>query len=358
MSLLEQNIHLIRDGSSGQGYALKVYTSHPEKGITSLNEIDILCRLKHPNLLQARDIIPGERSVALILPLGKWTLHSAIGGSILEPQCYVDIMWKLGSAIFFLHQHNFLLLNLTPDHIILRGNFTPLLADFTDAQSGEEVILDRSYISLNYRPPEHFIDTKSYLYSSKTNIWSLGIIYFELLTQSRAFPGESPEEIRSNLRPLLEPETRLLFIRSRLREPFLDAVDLLFRMLDPNPETRLDSNDLLSSSFFVTRIDNIHPIASSKKTRKSSLDSLEDYREIQVGLQEHLSLIAWYDTLDLCSRLDIGEADFWVILFIYHKLRDNPRRYNLEYFLERSQLTREEFLEVERNILLYLRGCF
>src|SRR5579872_1188011 len=79
-------------GSGTQGSVFGVYSSQLEGlkafknvydllgvGVPNLAEIDILCRLRHPNLLYAEDlVIPDAKchipSIGLILPLASYTL--------------------------------------------------------------------------------------------------------------------------------------------------------------------------------------------------------------------------------------------------------------------------------------------
>lgn len=357
------DVSLIQKAESGRTYALKKVPIQKDVGVTSLNEIDVLTRLSHPSLIHARDVLPPgqedvpEGCIGLVLPLGKWTLESAINQQLLSLTECVEIMWKLSSALAFLHQQSLLHLDLRPDHIILRGapgKLRPLIADFSCVHYGKQLSLARLYTSSNYCPPELLKSKQEYIYTTKTDVWSLGIIFLEMLT------GKIKEE------PLPEigvPEQRLSFLQKQLPVHYQDAVDLLFRMIDPDPETRIDSSDLLTSGFFITRLD--HPaikgeVVETVSTEESYVN--EDFlKETFAQITEHIadfSTTAWLGAFNIYSRMSLDdERVFLVALFISYKLYDDPTDVHLDFFVSCSQLARDVFIDVEKGIILDLGGC-
>lgn len=363
------DVYLVKEVSSGRSYAVKTIPLHPEVGLLHLNEIDILTRLHHPNLLRARDILKmSQDDISLILPLGKWTLESAINQQLLSSK-EVELMWKLSCGLTFLHEQGILHLNLRPDHIILRGNqekLRPFIADFSYAHHGKYLILDQLYTSLNYCPPELLLaeienqnlenKPKSYIYSTKTDIWSLGVIFLEILTGKRA-------EIFYRGLISQSPETRLIFLQNQLPIQYQDAVDLLFRMLDPDPETRLDSSDLLTSGFFITRVNQPIPRGHVEVKDTGDIPYLDPnlLDEIEDLLDEYIpdfSQAAWQGAFNLYTKIGVDDISiFWVALFISYKLYDYPKDVYLEFFVSNSQLSRDTFLDLEIEVVLEQRGC-
>jgi len=363
------NVFLVRDIVKQRSYAVKIIPIHEETGLSGLKEIDILRRFRHPSLLHARDILRSgqiipRNCIGLVLPLGKWTLDNAIEKQLLTPSQCVDIMWKLSCGLAFLHQHNVLHLNLGPNHIILRGDqdkLLPLIADFSCVRYGQTLKTDQLYTSFNYRPPELFAveaTTKSFIYSRKTDVWSLGVIFLEMLTFRRQ------ENLSTHFDLFRLPEQRLSFLRKHIPFYYYDAVDLLFRMLDPDPETRLDSQDLLTSSFFTARIN--YPVLHGEV--KPSPMEIPSYQSFDGNfLNEVASLLAirfkdfskaaWQGALNIYSRIGVNDLSlFWVALFIGYKLYDDPKNPCLEFFVRYSKLSHKEFLEFEREIIFSLGG--
>ena len=367
LGLNSADVYLVRERSTGRSYAVKTLPLRQEAGLPCLNEIDILTRLRHPFILHARDILrPGQGvpddCIGLVLPLGKWTLDNVIEKNLLSSSQHVDILWKLSCGLVFLHQQGILHLDLRPDHIILRGcqdQLRPLIADFSCARYGKYLELNQLYTNLNYRPPELFfaeLYNQPFIYSEKTDVWSLGVIFLEMLTGER-------KDLLPHIAQLQSPEQRLVFLQNQLPSEYHDAVDLLFRMLDPDPETRLDSRDLLASGFFMTRLD--RPFLNGKTKESTSIDKtnlkLEFLEEAIIILSERLddfSTAAWQGALNLYSKLGVDNPSlFWVTLFICYKLYDDPEDSYPELFILYSQLPHDLFLDLEMEIILLQDGC-
>ncbi len=366
LGLSQADVYLVRERSTGRSYAIKTLPLRQEAGLPCLNEIDILTRLRHPSLLHAREILrPGQgvadNCIGLVLPLGKWTLNNIIETKILSSQQRVDILWKLSCGLVFLHQQGILHLDLRPDHIILRGcqdKLRPLIADFSCTRFGNYLVLDQLYTSLNYRPPELFfaeLYNQPFVYSEKTDVWSLGIIFLEMLTGER-------KDILPHIAELQSPEKRLVFLQKQLPSEYYDATDLLFRMLDPDPETRLDSRDLLASGFFTTRLNRPLLRGNCKEESRKATNLSHDFLEETIGLLaerfDDFSTAAWQGALNLYSKLGVDDPSiFWVTLFINYKLYDDPDDSYPEFFILYSQLPRDLFLDLEMEIILLQGGC-
>lgn len=376
----EAEIYLVR--KQGNEYvAIKVLLLQPEDGFPSLNEIDILSRFNHPYLLKTQELLSfdqytGQDKIGLVLPLGKWTLRNAIESKLLDEKQIVNIMWKLAVALAFLHQHNVLHLDLKPENIILRGvkdQLRPLIADFRFSRYGRKIKCKDLYISTNYRPPEIIIAAgmgEEFIYTTKSDVWSLGIIYLEMLIGLK--------NILPNLDLLFHPESRLVFLHKLISKEYKDSIDLLFRMLDPNPKSRLDSFDILNSCFFTTRID--QPLPEGKILRcpldiqdiSLASEYLEDIADLIINKIDNFSSAAWLGGINLYSRLEyylqhkliklISIQDypihciFWVVLFITYKLYDNPIDSNLTFFQTQSQLPIDTFLKLEKEIIFLFNG--
>lgn len=340
-----------------QTQAVKVIPLDEE--MTSFLEIDILRRFHHPYLLHAKDFFILDDQpycLGLILPLGKWTLENVIKQRLITHDKYVDLIWKLACALVFLHEQNILHLNLCPENIILRGEeekIRPLIADFRSCHYGREVYSSYLYTRQEYLSPE-ILDNNVYHYTSKTDIWALGVIFLEILSGQRysSLGIEAEEELRS-------PMMRIKFLEEQLPPHYHDAVDLLFRMLDPNPETRLDSKDLLMSSFFTSRIKQQPPEGKvnnylfDDEVISASVD--ENYYTLIANL-DNFSLKSWQSAYYLSSLFNHDPNLIWIILYLCHKIYDEPYNYALDYFLELSQLSYEEFLIYLKEIILYLDG--
>lgn len=366
------NAFLTREVATGRIYAIKTFSLQEGVGIAGLNEIDILRRFRHPNLLHAKEILwVDESNIGLVLSLGKWTLRNAINQSILSTDQVVRIMWDLASAITFLHHEKVLHLDLRCSNIILRGSqdkIRPIIASFNCTRHGTLVESNLLYPKINYCPPEiltTYFTGESFIYSPKTDIWALGLIYLELLSGETIFEENIDlDSFVKWLQLLQDSNARFNFLKQVLPLEYYDALDLLFRMLDPDPETRLETENLLTTGFFVTR--NRLPIQLGKvkacvfQKISSCYQEIPSFDEVRVELPE-LTVISWQRGVNLCLALNptlfkvSRNSLFWLTLFISHKLYDD--RCTSKFFISQSQLDPDTFLDLEAEIILSLGGC-
>ena len=110
-----------------------------------------------------------------------------------------------------------------------------------------------------YMAPELF-SAKENAYDYKVDVWSLGVMYHQLLTGQLYFMGQSHFDIRENI------------VNKPYQPPNIDiseeSKDILKKMLQKNPKDRIDTIELLSHPLFEKFMEDI---LSSLNTFKSSI---------------------------------------------------------------------------------------
>lgn len=203
-----EKIHKIGFGSYGSVYKVKNRKTAKivalkkvklnvaaEKGVpsSSLREIAALKSLNHPNIIQLHEIIHTGTSIYLVLEHLNTDLkrHLESTNNGLAECVVQSYLWQLFKAISYCHSKEILhrdlkLQNLLVDH---RGNIK--LADFGLARFISLPI--RKYtsdvVTLWYRAPEILLGSS--FYGPAVDVWSLGCIFFEMLTKRPLFPGNS-----------------------------------------------------------------------------------------------------------------------------------------------------------------------
>ncbi|MEO5650497.1 MAG: serine/threonine-protein kinase PknK, partial [Ginsengibacter sp.] len=165
------------------------------------NEYEILNKARHPNIVNALRMEPYQNSIAIILEdvqgclLREYTDHKPVDFST-----FFSIAIPLVDAIKFLHQNHIIHKNINPSNIIIETlTSQPKLSGFTIADelsreaqqpnSRELSLADLSYIS-----PEQTARMNRTI-DNRTDIYSLGIVFYELLTGSTPFFAGDPMEI-------------------------------------------------------------------------------------------------------------------------------------------------------------------
>lgn len=115
--------------SDGKLFAMKTYTSDTP----DINEIDILCTFKHPNMLYCVDCFYDTKDgLCVILPLAEYDLQEYITqkhpSGLSIGKCK-SVLFQLASAVQFMHTNNIYHCDIKPQNILLYNNEI-MLADF------------------------------------------------------------------------------------------------------------------------------------------------------------------------------------------------------------------------------------
>ena len=195
-----------------------------------LRELEFLKKLSHPNILPL--LAGGEQD-------GEYYLVTAyIADGSLEQKLdqmplrrtlsdiapFLAVIIQIGKALEYAHSQGIVHRDVKPANILLSGNH-PYLADFGLArQIGQDTDLTRGAVGTPcYMAPELW-DRKVFVQS---DIYSLAVILYEVLSGSYPFSGQTPEQILArqlSTRPR-PPVSGDLHLPSRLNDVVLQALD-------------------------------------------------------------------------------------------------------------------------------------
>lgn len=174
---------------------IKCNVNGGEEGIpsSSLREISALKNLRHPNILELCEVIHTGNSLYLVFELLdkdlKQTLEETTAG--LPEKVCKNYLWQLFKGIAFCHSRRILHRDLKLQNLLVNNDGTIKLADFGLSRSVSLPlrVYTKEVVTLWYRAPEILLG--SALYGPAIDIWSLGCIFFEMLTKKVLFPGDS-----------------------------------------------------------------------------------------------------------------------------------------------------------------------
>ncbi len=190
-----------------------------------------MAALAHRNIVEVYDIVSNDDISCIAmeyLSAGALTDRIRAGSSLSDA---VDIIGQIASALEFAHDHAVVHRDLKPANILFRGPETPVLTDFGIALHCDPALTRLTQAGImvgtpTYMSPEQI---NSQELDGRSDLYSLGILFYELLTGRPPFSGASPIAIM--MEHLTQPLPRLPSEFSML-QPILD------RMLAKNKDDR------------------------------------------------------------------------------------------------------------------------
>lgn len=161
--------------------------------------------LNHPNVVEIFDVGNDGDSQYIVMEYvegvtAKELIHRRGALDVAEA---VDFMYQLAMGLATAHKQGIIHRDIKPQNILVKGDGTLKITDFGIAQSEDALQLtktDSVIGSIHYLAPELVRGEGA---SVQSDIYALGIIFYELLTGDIPFSGEMPVEIA--MKQLQEP---------------------------------------------------------------------------------------------------------------------------------------------------------
>lgn len=293
--------------NSDSDTAMKIIESEStvkQYGLPSVLECDIMSRLKHPNLVQSLHIYNNEtcsdlnkEDVAIVMPLYEISLDKILlnldnftaMSNKLTPDEYnskllhiskkskpiIDINWfniftilhDLAKGLTFLHYNNLLHLDIKLENCLISKYNNPVgaLTDFGLAMYSDtinNIQTNQLKITSLYRPPEMLsiqIHNKKpiYLYDTKCDIWSLGIVYYYILARKYpSLPNYEADTVYKDIKEKFDDDVidnHLEIALSHIPDKYQrDIIYLLKGMLQFSAKKRFTMEQVFKSKLFTS----------------------------------------------------------------------------------------------------------
>jgi len=178
-------------GSGAQGAVFKGrlrYETVAVKKVKDKKEADIrhLRQLHHPNIIRFKGACTQPPCYCMVMeycPNG--TLYNFLrNGNILPPRLTVDWAVQIASGMHYLHSHKIIHRDLKSPNVLLAENNVVKISDFGTCRTWNDISVEMSFIgTYAWMAPEVI---RKELCSEKVDVWSYGVVLWELLT------GETP----------------------------------------------------------------------------------------------------------------------------------------------------------------------
>ena len=207
------------------------------------DEINIHSKLYHQNIIKLYSVYEDDETINIILEYAKGgNLYQLIkdGKNGFSESKAFDYFIQVINAVYYLHSNNIIHRDIKPENILIGDDNKLKLCDFGWAK--ELTLENRSTFcgTMEYMAPE-IVGSENYDYS--VDIWSLGILLYEMLFGHSPFNGKDTNNIILNIKSheLNYDDTNKKISNS--------CKDLIQKLLNMNPQKRLKIKDILEHPF-------------------------------------------------------------------------------------------------------------
>ena len=233
------NVFLAERDADGTQVALKILNARPsdDKQLLQrfIQESALISDIDHPNVVKIFD--KGFTDDYAYIAMEYFTggsLKDVIAGG-LTPRQALSLLAQASAALAEIHRLGIVHRDVKPANMMLRADGTMVLADFGIAKrtegSMDRTVHGEFFGTPYYISPEQANGKPA---TARSDIYSLGIIFYEMLMNRRPFDGNSIVELISQHVHAPVP---------RLPEAMADYQVLLDGMLAKDPEERLQNAD-------------------------------------------------------------------------------------------------------------------
>ncbi|EDV22191.1 uncharacterized protein TRIADDRAFT_50661 [Trichoplax adhaerens] len=283
----------------------------------TLREIKILTRFKHENIIGIFDILCAPsaeemKDVYIVQALMETDLYKLLKTQRLSNDHVCYFLYQILRGLKYIHSANVLHRDLKPSNLLLNTTCDLKICDFglarvADPEHDHTGFLTEYVATRWYRAPEIMLNSKGY--TKSIDIWSVGCILAEMLSNRPIFPGKHYlDQLNHILQVLGTPNMEdLQCIRNEKARGYIQslpynatmpwiklfpkadsrALDLLDKMLTFNPNKRITVEEALAHSYLEQYYDpSDEPIAEEPFRFDTEFDDLPKDRLKELIFEE------------------------------------------------------------------------
>ena len=299
------NVYLANDTILDRKVAIKVLRgdlSNDEKFIRRFQrEALSVSNLSHPNIVEVYDVGEEDGQYYIVMEYieGKTLKQLLKKRETLTLPEVIDIMLQLTDGLAHAHESYIIHRDIKPQNIMILDNGLVKITDFGIAMALNATQLTQTNSvmgSVHYLPPEQANGKSA---TVKSDIYSLGILMYELITGSVPFKGDNAVEIA-----LKHMKEKIPSIRKQNPTIPQSVENIVIKATAKNPRNRYDSvkemhDDLevcmekenakkVTFEYPENDIDDSEPIAKKKEKNKIEKPNVEYTEKKEESIEEDI----------------------------------------------------------------------
>ncbi|KAL5211573.1 hypothetical protein ABZP36_022420 [Zizania latifolia] len=257
-------VYYARNLVSGQAVAIKMIDKEKVTKVGLMvqikREISIMRLVRHPNILQLFEVMASKSKIYFVLEYAKGgELFNKISKGKFSEDVARQYFHELISGVDYCHSRGVYHRDLKPENLLLDENESLKVSDFGLSALSEskrhDGLLHTTCGTPAYVAPE-VLSRRGYD-GAKADIWSCGVILFVLVAGYLPFHDTN----------LIEMYKKISKAEYKCPRSFsLELKDLLYKILDPDPSTRISISKIKRSAWYRKPID-VNALKSKHETR-------------------------------------------------------------------------------------------
>ncbi|XP_067253135.1 calcium/calmodulin-dependent protein kinase IGa [Chanodichthys erythropterus] len=241
-------VYLVRERKTGNFYALKCVKKKQLQHSNLENEIKVLKRIKHDNVVGLEDFYETRTHYYLVMEL---VSGGELFDRILDRGVYTEkdasrVIKQVLEAVSYLHQNSIVHRDLKPENLLYYSpeeNAKIMISDFGLSKMADHGVMSTACGTPGYVAPEVLAQKP---YSKAVDCWSIGVITYILLSGYPPFYEENETRLFS----------KIMKAEYAFHSPYWDEIsesakDFIRHMLEKNPSKRYTTEQALAHPWII-----------------------------------------------------------------------------------------------------------
>ena len=247
--------YLVRSNKTLKNYVMKSINFElltEENRKYTINEAFLLKKIDHPNIIKFKEVFEVKKpynQFNIIMEyaekgdLNKF-LQINIEKKIFFPeQLLLDWLCQICTALKYLHYKKIIHRDIKPANIFMNNLNQIKLGDFGISKNLKTYGFASSFVGSTYYMAPEIVDGENY--SFEADIWALGVTFYELMNLKKPFRANYPA-IYLEIKTKEVEEINNIYSK--------EFKDLIYQMLNKEPNKRPKANDILRKQFIQDKI--------------------------------------------------------------------------------------------------------